>query len=106
MSWVIRFALFFVVFWICSRLVRSFLAKLLNPSPFESHSGKRTRGHQTSAPTSGTMIKDPQCGMYVAENLAIHAQIHGTSVYFCSEKCHTSYVSEAKNQNQTNQQPF
>ena len=52
------------------------------------------------------MIKDPQCGMYVAENLAIHAQIHGTSVYFCSEKCHTSYVSEAKNQNQTNQQPF
>jgi YHS domain-containing protein len=51
------------------------------------------------------MVKDPQCGMYVAENLAIQAQVEGTPVYFCSKKCREDYVSELKNRRRPDQQP-
>lgn len=51
------------------------------------------------------MIKDPQCGMYVAEDLAVQTQVEGTTIYFCSEECHIRYVSELKNRHQSDQQP-
>lgn len=63
------------------------------------------RRNQEGTTVTGKMVKDPQCGMYVAENLAVQAQVEGTTVYFCSEKCHNDYVSELKNGPRTDQQP-
>ena len=50
------------------------------------------------------MVKDPQCGLYVAEKLAVQIQVEGTPVYFCSEECHDNYVSELKNRHRADQQ--
>ena len=105
MSWVIRFFLVFLAFWVFSRLVRSFLKGILKPPSPETRSGNRTRTNQTGTKVTGKMVKDPQCGMYVAENLAVQAQVEGSTLYFCSEECHNQYVDELKNRHRTDQQP-
>jgi len=43
---------------------------------------------------SKRMVKDPQCGMYVASELAVEARTAGGSLFFCSERCRDSYVRQ------------
>ena len=105
MSWVIRFFLFFLVFWIFSNLLRSVLKRILGPLSTGTTSRSRMRANPTGAAIAGKMVKDPQCRMYVAENLAVEAQVEGATVYFCSDKCHNDYTSELKNRPRSDQQP-
>jgi len=105
MSWVIRFFLFFLVFWIISNLVRSVLKRILGPLSTGNPSRSRMRPNPAGTAVTGKMVKDPQCGMYVAENLAVEAQVEGATVYFCSDKCHDDYISELRNRPRSDQQP-
>ena len=105
MSWVIRFFLFVFIFWVLRHVVRSFLARVSGPLSSGPHSRSRVRSSPAATTVTGKMIKDPQCGMYVAEDLAVQTQVEGTTIYFCSEECHIRYVSELKNRHQTDQQP-
>lgn len=43
-----------------------------------------------------TMERDPQCGTYVPRGDAIHKSIHGTTHYFCSNKCRDDYLAANK----------
>ncbi|MEE8348595.1 MAG: hypothetical protein V3R94_03425 [Acidobacteriota bacterium] len=104
MSWVIRFFLLFIAFWVFSNLVRSFLTRILKPPLTETRSRTRVRSNQAGSTVTGKMVKDPQCGMYVAEDLAVRAQVQGITVYFCSEQCHNNYLDELKNDHRTDQQ--
>ncbi len=104
MSWVIRFFLVFLAFWVFSRLARSFLTRILSPPSPETRSRNR-RTNQAGTTVTGKMVKDPQCGMYVAENLAVQAQVEGSTLYFCSEECHNQYVDQLKNRHRADQQP-
>ncbi len=106
MSWVIRFFLFFLVFWLFSNLVRSVLKRILGPLSTGNPSRSRMRANPAGTAVTGKMVKDPQCGMYVAENLAVEAQVEGATVYFCSDKCHNDYISELKNRPRSDQQPL
>lgn len=54
---------------------------------------RSTRGPARRAIT-GRMVKDPQCGMYVASELAIEARTPDGSVFFCSKECRDSYVRQ------------
>ena len=40
------------------------------------------------------MVKDPQCGMYVATDLAIQERKQKKILFFCSEECRDRFVNE------------
>jgi YHS domain-containing protein len=86
-----------VVILLILTLIRALLVRLMNPS------GKRVRsgdGRRRSAFSRRVMVKDPQCGMYVAPELAIAARLQGGTIYFCSKQCQDNYIrGQLKRQN-------
>ncbi len=42
----------------------------------------------------GTAHKDPQCGLYIAEELALAVQVGDQTHYFCSPACRDRYLSQ------------
>jgi len=42
------------------------------------------------------LVRDPVCGMHLAERLAIVEQRSSGPVYFCSEKCREEYFGETR----------
>ncbi len=42
------------------------------------------------------LVRDPVCGMHLAENLAIVERSGGAPVYFCSEQCRTKFMGEPR----------
>jgi YHS domain-containing protein len=64
---------------------------------------KRTAvgGRQAGPPAEragGTLVQDPQCGMYVPQSRALAVTTRNGSVYFCSTACRDRWleVSAAK----------
>ena len=51
---------------------------------------RRTPG-QPPAASGGALHKDPVCGTYVSESVAIKMSSHGTTHYFCSTACRDKY---------------
>jgi YHS domain-containing protein len=49
--------------------------------------GRPQRAEPQNEIIAGRAHKDPQCGTYVAEELAIKASVAGKSYYFCSPEC-------------------
>ena len=43
--------------------------------------------------TSKRLVKDPVCGMHMAEELALPLQANGEVVHFCSQECRAKYES-------------
>jgi YHS domain-containing protein len=42
------------------------------------------------------LVRDPVCGMHLAENLALAERSGGQSFYFCSEECRDKFLGEPK----------
>ncbi|MDD3706538.1 MAG: YHS domain-containing protein [Clostridiaceae bacterium] len=61
-----------------------------------SHGGHSRGGHAHTGHNGGSnqidMAHDPECGMYVNPDTAIKQSIDGTTYYFCSENCRSSFV--------------
>ena len=49
-----------------------------------------------STATARKLVRDPVCGMHVAENLALVERNGGQTVYFCSEECRNRFLGEPK----------
>jgi YHS domain-containing protein len=45
---------------------------------------------------SRKLVRDPVCGMHLAEGLAIVERSGGEPVFFCSEECRNKFVDEPK----------
>jgi YHS domain-containing protein len=82
---IIRF-----LFWV---LVVSWAVKLLgraiggaNPPPPAQEDTTQVRGGKR-------LVKDPICGMHMAEELALPLQANGEVLHFCSEQCRAKYES-------------
>jgi YHS domain-containing protein len=43
--------------------------------------------------SSKRLVKDPVCGMHMAEELALPLQANGELVHFCSQECRAKYES-------------
>lgn len=87
--WLSRI-LIFIIFFILLNLIRSFLGKVLKPASRATRSGSRGRP-KARRTISGQMIKDPHCGMYVAEDLAVTLRLEGQTFHFCSEECRDTF---------------
>ena len=48
---------------------------------------------QESAASGKRLVKDPICGTYVAEALALPLQTRGEILHFCSPECRAKYES-------------
>jgi len=79
-----------IVSWSLS-LLRRFLGSVLSP------------GARTNEPidlpgntVARKLVRDPVCGMHIAENLALMERSGGGSVYFCSQECRNKFLGEPK----------
>jgi len=48
------------------------------------------------APGGGRLVRDPVCGMHVAEELAVSARTGSELVHFCSAECRDRYLRETQ----------
>lgn len=55
-------------------------------------SGPAPRG-RTPERAGGQLVRDPQCGTYVAESAAIRVTRGGAVLYFCSDTCREAYAA-------------
>jgi YHS domain-containing protein len=63
--------------------------------PKASRGGRGDRGGN-SEKTVAKLVRDPQCGTYVAENTAIAATHGGQTLHFCSERCRDEYLASPR----------
>jgi YHS domain-containing protein len=83
------------VFWV---LLVSWLIKVVG----RLLSGDRRQGAASEAATTAAgdselrgrrLVRDPVCGMHIAEELALPMSANGETQYFCSEECRAKYES-------------
>ena len=79
-----------IVSWSLS-LLRRFLGSVVSAPP--------RRDEPLDVPGSAVgrkLVRDPVCGMHVAQDLALVERGGGETVYFCSEECRDKFLGEPK----------
>ena len=85
MRFLIRVLLVFVVIYALLSVIRgAFSVSTVSRSPREPRSPQPNPN-----PEANRLVKDPVCGMYVAEASAVQAN----GQFFCSEECRTKFLS-------------
>jgi hypothetical protein len=86
--------LLLVLFWMAVLLLRGLLGALrgLISQPQQPPDAKaRTADRQDLA--SRRLVRDPVCGVYVAEGLAVPLRVGSEVVHFCSVACRDKYTA-------------
>lgn len=99
MTWIIRILLFLVFL----SVIRALLARVFNPT-LKAHSKPRFGSKRARETVAGQTVKDPQCGMYVAAELAVARSLKGETHHFCSEECGDNFINQRKRGAQPNRQ--
>lgn len=78
------------LFWV---LIVSWALRLLGRAIGRAKAGPAERDRANSEPAGGgkRLVKDPVCGLHVAEELALPLYANGEVVHFCSEDCRARY---------------
>lgn len=84
-------------------MIRSFLVRVFS-SPGTANLRSRVGADRARERVAGQMIKDPECGMYVATDLAITKSLKGETLYFCSEECRDNFITKRKRSDQPDRQ--
>jgi YHS domain-containing protein len=58
--------------------------------------GSRPHVDVSSDAVTQKLVRDPICGMHVAEGLALALQQGGETVFFCSAECRDKYLSQTR----------
>ena len=84
---IIRF-----LFWV---LLVSWAVKLLGRAIGGANSPQPAQGDTTEVPVRGgkRLVKDPICGIHMAEELALPLEANGEVLHFCSQECRAKYES-------------
>ena len=80
------------VFWvlIVSWVIKS-LGRLFGGTSQAAEPGGHSATPDDPAVRSNRLVKDPVCGMHLAEELALPMSANGETQYFCSEACRSKY---------------
>lgn len=92
MSFIARILRF--LFWV---LIVSWSISLLRRLVNSMGAAATNRNQPLDMPSdavSRKLVRDPVCGMHIAEGLAIVERSGGAPVYFCSEECRKKYLGE------------
>lgn len=90
MTWLLR--LFLILLLLTA--IRSIFTRLFRPPAKSSGSSAEAARRGGVRAVQGKMVKDPQCGMYVASSLALNARRRGEVFYFCSEECRDQFLQQ------------
>ena len=89
---ILRLLLVVALIW----LIRKWLARLFSPPrPARGRSRSRAAAGQGRV-VQGTMVRDPNCGTYVATELAIAARSQGHTFHFCSQECREEFIRKQR----------
>ena len=87
---MIKFLILFVVAFLFYRAVKSWM--------FPDTSKKTVSGKATGQ-IDDVMIKDPYCEAYFPKRNAVHLNMDGNDLYFCSPECRDKYVADQGQKN-------
>ncbi|HEV3418848.1 MAG TPA: YHS domain-containing protein [Candidatus Acidoferrum sp.] len=73
----------------------SLLRRLVN-SMGAAANGRQQPIDVPSDAVSRKLVRDPVCGMHLAEGLAIAERSGGDPVFFCSEECRNKFMDEPR----------
>jgi len=78
------------LFWV---LLVSWAVKLLGRAIGGANATRTEPGNAQPETLGGSkrLVKDPVCGMHMAEELALPLQANGEVVHFCSQECRAKY---------------
>jgi len=84
---LLRFLFWVVVIGWAVRLLGRAIGKAVRPKP-------APRGTDQVPVTGGKrLVRDPVCGMHLAEELALPLKANGEVLHFCSDQCRQKYES-------------
>ena len=69
------------------------LKRLFNSQVQAAHSAENDAGN-TGESGGRRLVRDPQCGMHVAEELAIPVRMGNEMIHFCSPECRDRYLQQ------------
>jgi len=79
------------LFWV---LLVSWVVKLLGRAIGGAGEAARTPSDPQREPGGGKrLVKDPVCGMHMAQELALPLEANGEVLHFCSDECRSKYES-------------
>jgi len=58
--------------------------------------GRTSSVHPADGEIDDEMIQDPCCGSYFPKRDAVHVQLNGQDLYFCSQACKEKFITEQK----------
>ena len=86
--------LLLVLFWMAVLLVRGLFGALRGlVSPPQQSPDAKSRVPERQDAASRRLVRDPVCGVHVAEGLAVPLRAGGEVVHFCSVACRDKYVA-------------
>ena len=88
MTWLLRVLLLVIAFFLIQKVVAYLFGGWLSAGQRRADGQRPSTGRAIK----GQMVKDPQCGMYVASSLALPLKSGDERLYFCSEACRDAYV--------------
>jgi YHS domain-containing protein len=98
-SRMMRFLLWVLVLWwgvvLLRRAVAWMLRGVLNPSE-QQHASQVSSPAEPDKIGSRKLVRDPVCGVHIAEDRAIALSEQSGVVHFCSAACRDRYVGGAK----------
>ena len=80
-----------VVSWVIRLVGRLFSGGLAGSGHRDAAPGARSDVARDAAPGSKRLVRDPVCGMHMAEELALPLIANSETYYFCSQECRAKY---------------
>jgi YHS domain-containing protein len=91
---LIRFVFWvLIVSWVIKLVWRLFSGGFAGSSDRDAAARTRNEAGQDAAPVSKRLVRDPVCGMHMAEELALPLSTNSETFYFCSQECRAKYES-------------
>ena len=81
-----------LVFLLLLLVVRALIARLFGTGRKATRRRARGGSSRARATVRGRMVKCPQCGIYVATDLAVRIRKKNADLYFCSEECRDKFL--------------
>ena len=90
--------IFWFLFWLLViswsvALLRRLVAWMLRAPRGSAETGT---GNDAGTQLSRRLVRDPVCGVHVAEVLAVPLRTNGEVLHFCSAQCRDAYVNTAR----------
>ncbi|MDA1186178.1 MAG: YHS domain-containing protein [Acidobacteria bacterium] len=86
---MLRFVLAVILFVLVGRALVRLVGIVIDAA------GGREARADSGGPTSTKLVRDPVCGTYVPPRLSLSITAAGSTHYFCSEQCRTTFGDRA-----------